>query len=108
MTINVQLAAAGISLLVAGAFGLAFTGRVFRRQDDSRDRFFVTCLTAVALVYAFSGGVFWIGKSVADLPGPAVVIAGAVAVALAVGGSLAAWKLVGPGAAAAPARAGNR
>ena len=60
------------------------------------------------MVYAYCGGVFWIGKSVADLPGPSVAIAGAIAVALAVGGSLAAWKLVGPGAAAISAGAAAR
>lgn len=96
MTLHIELATLGVLLVVAGALGLAVTGRVFRRQDDGRDRFFSTSLISVALIYAFCGGVFWIGKSAAGIPGAWGPIGGVLAAGFAVAAALLAWKLVGP------------
>lgn len=103
MTFQLHLAALGTLLLASGAIGLAVAGRLFRQQADGGDRFFTTCFTSVALVYAFCGGVFWVGKSAAGLPGPAAVVAGVLGAVFAVVAAAAAWRLVGPRPAAAGA-----
>jgi len=106
MTFQIHLAALGALLLVSGSIGLAVAGRLFRQQADGRDRFFATAFTSVALVYAFCGGVFWVGKAAAGLPGPSAVVAGLLGAVFAIGAAVAAWRLVGPRATpAAPAAA---
>lgn len=107
MSFHVEYAALGVLLLACGAAGLAVVGRVFWRQDDGRDHFFSTSLSAVALVYAFCGGIFWTGKAAAGLSDAWGLGAGSAAAVAAVAASMAAWRLIGPNGAGGRAAGGR-
>lgn len=100
MAFQIELAALGILLLVGGAFGLAIIGRIFRQQDEAGDRFFSTSLSAVALVYAYCGGIFWSGKAAAGISDGWGLAAGVAAALFAVAASMTLWRLAGPRRAA--------
>lgn len=87
---------AGAILLVAGSLGLAYAARILHREDAGSGRFLATCLSCVALVWAFAAAVFCIGKPVVELPGAWGLIAGLVAVFGVVAIPMSIFRAFGP------------